>query len=140
MGLVLTRISIRSATGIIFLGAVAAFGVCILVFAFSKIFWLSWVALFCSGAMDNISVVVRTTIMQTFTPEDLRGRVSSINSLFISTSNEIGAFESGLAAKLLGLVPSVVLGGSITLGVTIWVGLASKALRQLSFDTPKIKP
>jgi MFS family permease len=140
MGLVLTRISIRSATGIIFLGAVAAFGVCILVFAFSKIFWLSWVALFCSGAMDNISVVVRTTIMQTFTPEDLRGRVSSINSLFISTSNEIGAFESGLAAKLLGLVPSVVFGGTITLGVTIWVGLASKALRQLSFDTPKIKP
>lgn len=132
MGLALTRISIKHHTGWIFFASVLVFGICILVFALSTHFWISWLALFCSGAADNISVVVRSTIFQMFTPDDMRGRVSAINSLFISTSNELGAFESGLAAKVLGLVPSVIFGASITIAITLAVGVLAPKLRQLS--------
>ena len=111
--------------------SVAGFGLCMIGFALSKNFWLSCFLLFISGALDNISVVIRATIIQTFTPDEMRGRVSAVNSIFVGSSNELGAFESGLAAKLLGLVPSVVLGGCATMLVVGITSLKSKRLRGL---------
>jgi MFS family permease len=102
---------------------VGAFGVAMIAFALSRSFLLSLLALAASGAVDNVSVVLRATLVQTLTPEHMLGRVSSVNQVFIGSSNEIGAFESGLAARLLGLVPSVVFGGCMTLLVvaaTAW--------------------
>ena len=102
---------------------VGAFGVAMIAFALSRNFLLSLLALAASGAVDNVSVVLRATLVQTLTPEHMLGRVSSVNQVFIGSSNEIGAFESGLAARLLGLVPSVVFGGCMTLLVvaaTAW--------------------
>ena len=103
--------------------SIALFGVCIIGFALSEVYWLSFLFLFLSGAFDNVSVIIRSTILQLYTPDAMRGRVSSVNSLFIKSSNEIGDFESGVAAKLLGLVPAVIFGGSMTLlvvGFTYW--------------------
>jgi MFS family permease len=96
---------------------VALFGVCMIAFALSKNFLLSFVILLLSGMFDSVSVVIRHTIIQLFTPDEMRGRVSSVNSIFIGASNEIGAFESGLAAKIMGLIPSVIMGGAVTLMV-----------------------
>jgi len=110
-------------SGRLLLAAVAGFGVCIIAFALSRQLWLSVVLLFASGLCDGISVVLRSTILQLATPDAMRGRVSAINGIFIGSSNELGAFESGLAAKLLGLVPSVVFGGCMTLGI---VGITAK--------------
>ncbi|MDP4199997.1 MAG: MFS transporter [Bacteroidota bacterium] len=99
--------------------AVAGFGVAIIIFGLSRNFYLSVAMLVVSGALDNVSVVARFTILQSLTPDSMRGRVSAINSMFIGSSNEIGGFESGLAAKLMGLVPSVIFGGLMTIGVVI---------------------
>ncbi len=101
---------------------VAGFGVATVVFAVSKNFWLSVAALFFTGAFDAVSVVVRQTIMLMVTPDEMRGRVGSVNGIFISASNELGAFESGVAASLVGAVPSVVLGGAAALAIvgTVW--------------------
>ena len=85
-----------------------------------------------SGALDNVSVVLRSTLLQTLTPEHMLGRVSSVNQVFIGSSNEIGAFESGLAARLLGLVPSVVFGGCMTLVVVFTTIRMNKPLSKLS--------
>lgn len=95
--------------------AVAGFGVFTLVFAFSTTMWLSLIALALTGAFDSISVVIRQTILQIFPPEELRGRVAAVNGMFVSSSNELGAFESGVAARYLTVIPATVLGGSITL-------------------------
>lgn len=103
--------------------SVAGFGLCMIGFALSTNFFLSLVLLFLSGALDNISVVIRQTVVQMRTPDHMRGSVAAVNSIFIGMSNEIGAFESGLAAKVLGLVPSVIAGGLVTIGV---VGLTTK--------------
>lgn len=97
------------------LWAVAGFGLATLVFAVSEIFWLSIAMLFFTGAADSISVIIRQTLLQALPPDHLRGRVVSVNSIFVTTSNELGAFESGVAAKLLGVVPSVVFGSAMTL-------------------------
>jgi MFS family permease len=102
-------------SGIKLLWSVAMFGLCMIGFALSKNFILSFVILLLSGMFDSVSVVIRHTIIQIFTPDEMRGRVSSVNSIFIGASNEIGAFESGLAAKLMGLIPSVIAGGIATL-------------------------
>lgn len=110
------------------LSVVAGFGIATLVFAVSETFWLSTAALFASGAFDSISVVIRNTLLQTLPADHMRGRVSSVNSIFISASNELGAFESGLAAKLLGTVPSVIVGGIATLGVVGYIWTRSRAL------------
>lgn len=118
------------------LWAVAAFGACMAVFAVSKNFWLSLLALAASGAADNISVVIRQTIVQLYTPDEMRGRVASVNGVFIGSSNEIGAFESGVAAKLLGLVPSLLFNSGMTLLVTGAVARLSKALRGLDLTPP----
>ena len=111
--------------------ACAGFGAATLVFAVSTHFWLSVAALFATGAFDSVSVVIRPTLLQIYTPDALRGRVQSVNSVFISTSNEIGAFESGLAAKLLGAVPSVLFGGAMTLGITGLIGRRTRSLLRL---------
>lgn len=108
--------------------AVLGFGLATFVFALSKLFWLSLAALFATGAFDSISVIIRNTVMQAVPPDHLRGRVQAVNSIFISSSNELGAFESGLAAKLLGTVPSVIAGAAVTCGVVAWMWRRSKEL------------
>ncbi|MDP2876057.1 MAG: MFS transporter [Holophaga sp.] len=116
------------------LWCVAAFGVCWIAFAYSKTFVLSLVLLAASGAFDNVSVVLRGTLVQTCTPPEMMGRVQAVNSFFIGSSNELGSFESGLAAKYLGLVPSVVLGGIMTLatvGFTAWKVPELRRLKQI---------
>jgi len=97
------------------LTCVFGFGVSIILFAISKNFYLSLFLLLVSGLFDNVSVIIRATIIQLFTPDEMRGRVSAVNGIFIGSSNELGSFESGLAAKLMGLVPSVIFGGTMTL-------------------------
>lgn len=113
------------------IGSVAAFGVCMIAFALSREFWLSFVILFASGVFDNVSVVIRSTLLQTRTPEHLLGRVSAVNQIFIGSSNEIGAFESGLAARLMGVVPSVLFGGCMTLLVVAFTAWRAPQLRRL---------
>ncbi len=117
------------------LWVVAGFGLCIIGFGLSKIFWLSLAFLAVSGAFDNVSVVIRSTLMQLLTTDEMRGRVSSVNSMFIISSNEIGSFESGTMAQWLGLVPSVVFGGIGTLVVVAVTALASPKLRRTVVDT-----
>jgi MFS family permease len=112
--------------------AVAGFGVCTILFAFSTNFWFSALMLAGTGFCDNFSMVIRGTIVQLYTPNEMRGRVSSVNSLFIGSSNELGAFESGLAAKMMGLVPSVVFGGTMTLFVVLTTWLKAPKLRSLN--------
>jgi MFS family permease len=112
--------------------AVAGFGVCTILFAFSTNFWFSALMLAGTGFFDNFSMVIRGTIIQLFTPNEMRGRVSSVNSLFIGSSNELGAFESGLAAKIMGLVPSVVFGGIMTLFVVLTTWQKAPKLRSLN--------
>lgn len=119
-----TRFPLHRHAGRKLLWAVFAFGLCILIFGISTSFWLSVGALFMSGAVDGISMIIRQTILQLKTPDHMRGRVASVNSIFVGSSNELGAFESGLAARLLGTVPAVVFGGCMTLltvGVTAWI-------------------
>lgn len=113
--------------------AVAGFGVCIILFAFSTVFWLSFFALLVSGCMDGISVIIRNTILQLKTPDELRGRVSSVNSMFINSSNELGQFESGVTAKLMGTVPSVIFGGCMTIAVVIATWFKAKSLRKMEY-------
>jgi hypothetical protein len=110
---------------------VALFGVSMIVFGLSRSFALSLGALVASGMVDTVSVVVRSTLLQVLTPEHLLGRVSSVNAIFIGSSNEIGAFESGVAARLLGTMPSVVLGGMATLLVVAVTAMRVPELRRL---------
>ena len=113
--------------------AVAGFGICIITFAVSKVFWLSFAALLLGGMLDGVSVVVRGTIMQLKTPDNMRGRVMSVNSMFINSSNELGQFESGVTAKLMGVVPSVIFGGCMTLLVVISTWVKAPSLRKLEY-------
>jgi len=106
--------------------AVAGFGISIICFALSKNFYLSLIFLFFEGAFDSISVIIRSTILQILTPEEMRGRVSAVNSMFIGSSNEIGSFESGVTARLMGTVPAVVFGGSMTLLIVVFTYLKTK--------------
>jgi MFS family permease len=118
--------------GIKLLWSVAGFGLCMILFAISTNFYFSLFILAISGMLDNVSVVIRSTIMQLMTPEEMRGRVSAVNSIFIGSSNEIGAFESGFAARLLTLVPSVIFGGSMTLLITAVTARFAPNLRKLN--------
>jgi MFS family permease len=113
--------------------AVAGFGLCIIVFALSKIFWLSFVMLLLSGILDGFSMIVRGTIVQLKTPDHMRGRVMSVNSMFINSSNELGQFESGVAAKALGVIPSVVFGGAMTLLVVGVTWFKAPALKKMEY-------
>jgi MFS family permease len=119
-------------TGRILFIAVTGFGLSMIGFALSRNFILSAMILIVSGAFDNISVVIRGTILQLFTPDHMRGRVASVNSIFIGSSNELGAFESGVTAKLMGLIPSVIFGGCMTLAVVFTTLKVNKPLSRLS--------
>jgi MFS family permease len=131
MALYLVHHPIKQNAGKLLLYCVAGFGVCIIFFGLSTNFWISMFLLMMSGVFDCVSVIIRSTLLQTLTPENMKGRVSAVNHIFIGSSNEIGMFESGLAASMFGVVRSVVLGGFMTLvvvGATSWF---SKSLRTL---------
>lgn len=131
VGVWLARYPVQRHAGRALLAAVAGFGLCIIGFGLSTSFWLSALWLLLSGMCDGVSVVLRSTILQLATPDGMRGRVSSINGLFIGSSNELGAFYAGSMARLLGLVPAVVLGGFVTLGVVATTAWKAPRLRRL---------
>jgi MFS family permease len=112
--------------------AVAGFGISIICFGLSRNFYLSLLFLFFEGAFDSVSVIIRSTILQILTPEEMRGRVAAVNGIFINSSNEIGAFESGASAKLIGTIPSVLFGGSMTILIVFFTYLKTKRLIPLS--------
>lgn len=131
--IVLTLYPMRRGQGKKLLLSVAGFGACIIIFALSKVFWLSFAVLLLSGILDGISVVIRGTILQLKTPDNMRGRVMSVNSMFINSSNELGQFESGVAAKLMGVIPSVVFGGCMTLLVVAGTWFKAPSLRKMEY-------
>ncbi|MBL7698959.1 MAG: MFS transporter [Chitinophagaceae bacterium] len=133
MVILLTVSPIKKSQGRKLIFAVAGFGVCIIMFGLSKWFLLSFFALMVAGMLDGVSVVVRGTIMQLKTPNHLRGRVGSVSSMFVNSSNELGQFESGVMAKLLGVVPSVVFGGCVTIGVAIVTWWKAPALKKFEY-------
>ncbi|HEX9980298.1 MAG TPA: MFS transporter [Flavobacterium sp.] len=113
---------------------VAGFAISIIIFGISKNFYLSFVMLMFSGMFDAVSIVIRSTILQLMTPDEMRGRVAAVNTMFVSSSNELGDFESGLMAHWLGTVRAVVTGGCITLGVVIYTFFRAPQLRNFTFD------
>lgn len=140
--LVMTRFSPMGKPWRNLLIAVTGFGVSIICFGLSRSFYLSLLFLFTEGAFDSVSVIIRGTIMQLLTPDHMRGRVSAVNQMFIGSSNEIGAFESGTAARLLGTVPSVIFGGSMTMIIVGITYLKTKKLIPLSLQQiqpPKVE-
>lgn len=131
--ILLTLFPLKRKQGKVLLFSVAAFGICIIVFGLSKLFWLSFISLFIRGLVDGIIVVIRGTITQLKTPDNMRGRVMSVNSMFINSSNELGQFESGVAAKLMGVVPSVIFGGCMTIGVVVTTWFKAPTLRKMEY-------
>lgn len=132
MGLAIAHRPPMAKAGKNLLWALLGFGISTILFALSANFYLSVFFLFLTGVFDNVSVIIRGTIVQLLTPDHMRGRVSSVNSIFIGSSNELGAFESGTAARFMGLVPSVIFGGAMTIlivGITAWF---APMLRQLN--------
>ncbi|OSZ81626.1 MFS transporter [Chitinophagaceae bacterium IBVUCB2] len=131
--ILLTIFPMKKAQGKKLFLAVAGFGVCIILFALSRWYLLSFAALLIAGMLDGVSVVVRGTVMQLKTPDHMRGRVSSVGSMFINSSNELGQFESGLAARVMGVTPSVVFGGCMTLIVVIITWFKAPTLRKFEY-------
>ncbi|EAS20414.1 putative permease, MFS superfamily [Flavobacteria bacterium BBFL7] len=136
IGAILTMIAtayipISKNAGMKLLLAIFGFGISIIIFGLSTSFWISVVALFFSGVTDGVSMVIRQTILQLKTPDHMRGRVASVNSMFVGSSNELGAFESGVTAKLMGTVTAVVFGGSMTLITVITTAIISPTFRKL---------
>ncbi|MBU2995783.1 MFS transporter [Cellulophaga baltica] len=129
-----TRFPLHKNAGKKLLIAVCGFGVCMIVFGLSTYFWLSVGALFLSGALDGVSMIVRQTILQLKTPDHMRGRVASVNSMFVGSSNELGAFESGLTAKLMGTVTAVVFGGAMTIITVGITAIVSPTFRKLDLQ------
>lgn len=134
MMLMSTRFPLHKFAGKKLLLAVFAFGICIIVFGLSTYFWVSVAALFFSGAVDGVSMIIRQTILQLKTPDHMRGRVASVNSMFVGSSNELGAFESGLTAKLMGTVTAVVFGGTMTLITVGATAIFSPSFRKLDLS------
>lgn len=130
----LVRFPIGRNAGRILLRVVAGFGVCILAFGISRSLALSCAILALAGILDGISMVIRGSIVQLCSPEAMRGRIAAVNSIFIGSSNEIGAFESGVAAKLLGLVPSIFFGGAMTLLTVAFVSKWVPELKDVDLD------
>lgn len=129
----ITLFPLRRNQGRILFFVVAGFGACIICFGLSQVYWISFVALLIGGMLDGISVIVRGTILQLTTPDEMRGRVSSVNSMFINSSNELGQFESGFTARLMGAAPAVLFGGSMTLLVVIITWFRAPALRRFEY-------
>ncbi|MFS4483426.1 MFS transporter [Hyunsoonleella sp. 2307UL5-6] len=126
-----TYLPITKHTGKKLLISIFGFGIAMIVFGASKLFWLSVVALFIAGIFDGVSMVIRQTILQLKTPDDMRGRVGAVNSMFVGSSNELGALESGIAAKIFGAPLAVIFGGCATLITVSIIGLKNTALRNL---------
>lgn len=124
---------LKAQQGRLMMFCVAGFGAMIILFGLSQMFWLSMFALFMSGVLDGISVIVRSTILQLKTPDAMRGRVASLNSIFIMSSNELGAFESGFTSRLMGVVPAVVFGGCMTLAVVVTTWFKVPTLKKLQY-------
>ncbi len=129
---IMVALPLKTQVGKKLLFSVFMYGVCIILFAISKNFYWSFVLLFLGGMLDCVSVVIRQSVLQHHTPTAIKGRVASINNLFISSSNELGGFESGVAAKWMGVVPSVVFGGSVTLVVVIITAILAPSLRKMN--------
>lgn len=129
-----TYIPITKNTGKKLLVSIFGFGVFMIIFGASKLFWLSIIALFFSGVFDGISMVVRQTILQLKTPDHMRGRVGAVNSMFVGSSNELGALESGIAARIFGAPLAVVLGGAATLIIVAVIGVKNRPLRELDLQ------
>jgi hypothetical protein len=113
--------------------AVAGFGACIIIFGLSSWYWVSFLALLTAGMFDGISVIVRGTVLQLTTPDDKRGRVGSVNSMFINSSNELGQFESGFMARAMGTIPSVIFGGCMTLLIVTITWFKAPGLRKFEY-------
>ncbi|MCA6497753.1 MAG: MFS transporter, partial [Chitinophagaceae bacterium] len=131
--ILLTMFPLRKQQGRKLMYAVGGFGLCIIIFGLSRNYWLSFVVLVLSGILDGVSMIIRGTIVQIKTPDHMRGRVMSVNSMFINSSNELGQFESGVASKLLGVVPSVVFGGTMTLLVVVITWFKAPSLRKMEY-------
>ncbi|MDB5036480.1 MAG: transporter [Bacteriovoracaceae bacterium] len=140
MALWLTQRPPHKNVGKLMLTSVFGFGVCMICFALSTSFFWSFFILAISGGLDAVSVVVRSAILQLETPDHMRGRIAAVNSIFINSSNELGAFESGVAAKWMGVIPSVLFGGAMTLAVVFTTALTSPELRRFSFRKSVTKP
>lgn len=125
---------LKSRVGPKLLFSVAMFGLCIIIFGLSRNVFLSFFVLMMGGAFDAVSMIIRQSILQYKTPEHLKGRVSSVNSVFVSSSNELGAFESGLAASLMGLVPAILFGGTMTLLTVLVIAIAIKQIRTVKLE------
>ena len=133
MIIIITLIPLRKNQGRILMFVVAGFGLCIISFGLSKFYLLSFIALLIGGMLDGISVVIRGTVLQLTTPDEMRGRVSAVNSMFINSSNELGQFESGFTARIMGAVPAVIFGGSMTLLVVIVSWFKAPGLRKFEY-------
>lgn len=132
--ILLIRYPARRKSGKVLLGAVTGFGLCMVVFGLSQSFWLSVAALFAGGLFDSASMVIRSAIVQLSAPPEMRGRVGSVNSIFIGVSNQLGEFESGVMATLMGTAPSVVFGGVLTLIVVAIAAVKAPALRKMELS------
>ena len=130
---VLVKYPMKQKQGLKMLLAVAGFGICIIIFGLSKVYWLSFMALLIAGLFDAVSVVVRGTIMQLNTPDELRGRVASINLIFINSSNELGQFESGVTSRMFGTLPAIIFGGAMSMLVVAATWIKFPKLRKLEY-------
>ena len=129
----ITIVPLKKSQGRKLMYAVAGFGLCIIVFGLSRLYWISFAALVIAGMLDGISVVIRSTVLQLSTPDEMRGRVSSVNSMFINSSNELGQFESGFTARLMGAPVAVIFGGCMTLVVAIIAWFKAPSLRKFEY-------
>lgn len=134
MSVFLAFIPLKTKAGPKLLLSIAGFGVTTIVFGISTNFWVAFVALLLGGAFDQISVIIRGTILQLYTPDNMRGRVAAVNTMFISSSNELGAMESGLTAKWMGTVPAVVFGGIMTMVIVGVTYFSAPVLKTLKLD------
>ncbi|HQW84496.1 MAG TPA: MFS transporter [Ferruginibacter sp.] len=130
---ILVKYPLKRKQGLKMLMAVAGFGLCIIVFGLSKVYWLSFLTLLVAGLCDAVSVVVRGTILQLFTPDELRGRVASINLIFINSSNELGQFESGVTSRLFGTLPAIIFGGAMSVLVVAGTWIKFPKLKKLEY-------
>lgn len=133
-----TFFPLRQKQGRILMLAVAGFGVCIISFGLSEVYWMAFVSLLIAGMLDGISVVIRSTVLQLTTPDEMRGRVSSVNSMFVNSSNELGQFESGFTARIFGGArPAILFGGFMTILVVVFTWLKAPGLRKFEYGDTK---
>lgn len=131
---ILAYLPLKNNIGYKLLACIVGFGICIILFGVSKYIYFSFAMLFMAGLFDGVSVVIRHSILQLKTPEELKGRVSSINMMFISSSNELGAFESGFTARFIGTIPAVVFGGVMTILIVGFTYFAAPNLKKLKLE------